>query len=110
MRDRPRILDRRCYKSGALPGEVLGLVFAGYMLLASQSPYPIIVYSLAGYRPHRSHYWEICNIRDPSLVTFYLSMYLILNEEHFTFYLQYKNSGTFANRKCEELSYPISHL
>ena len=29
-----------------------------------------------------------------------------LNEEHFTFHLQYKHSGTFANRKYEELSYP----
>ena len=26
-------------------------------------------------------------------------------EEHFTFHIQYKNSGTFANRKYEELSY-----
>ena len=32
--------------------------------------------------------------------------YLILNEEHFTFHLQYNHSGTFANRKYEELSYP----
>ena len=30
---------------------------------------------------------------------------LILNEEHLTFQLQYKNSGIFANRKYEELSY-----
>ena len=29
-----------------------------------------------------------------------------LNEEQFTFHLQYKHSGTFANRKYEELSYP----
>ena len=29
-----------------------------------------------------------------------------LNEEHFTFHLQYKYSGTFANGKYEELSYP----
>ena len=29
-----------------------------------------------------------------------------LNEEHFTFHLQYKHSGTFANRKYEELSNP----
>ena len=26
---------------------VLGLIFAGHVLLASQSPYPIIVYSVA---------------------------------------------------------------
>ena len=29
-----------------------------------------------------------------------------LNEEHFTFHLQYKHSGTIANRKYEEQSYP----
>ena len=28
-----------------------------------------------------------------------------LNEEHFTCHLQYKHSGTFANRAYEELSY-----
>ena len=32
-------------------------------------------------------------------------MYLpYLNEEHFTYHLQYKHSGTFVNRKYEELS------
>ena len=36
-------------------GGVLGLLFAGYVPLASQSPYPIIVYFLANYRPHLSH-------------------------------------------------------
>ena len=74
------------------------------MPLASQSPYPIVVYSVANYRPH--HFRQMCNFRDPNLVTFYLCIYLILNEEHFTFHLQYKHSGTFANRKYEELSYP----
>ena len=49
---------------------------------------------------------QICNFRDPSLVTFYLCISLKLNEEHFTFHLQYKHSGMFANRKYEELSYP----
>ena len=38
-------------------GGVLGLIFAGYLPLASQSPYPIIVYSVANYRPHLSHFW-----------------------------------------------------
>ena len=34
-------------------------------------------------------------------------MYLILTKEHFTFHLQYKHSGTFANCKYEDqLSYP----
>ena len=36
----------------------------------------------------------------------YIDLFFKLNEEHFTFHLQYKHSGTFANRKCEELSYP----
>ena len=30
-------------------GEVLGLIFGPYVLLGSQSPYPIIVYSVANY-------------------------------------------------------------
>ena len=38
-------------------GEVLRLIFAGYVRLASQSPYPIIVYSVASYGPHLSHFW-----------------------------------------------------
>ena len=32
--------------------------------------------------------------------------FLKLNKEHITSHLQYKHSGTFANRKYEELSYP----
>ena len=39
-------------------GGVLGLMFAGYVLLASQSPSPIIVYFLANYRPHLSYFLE----------------------------------------------------
>ena len=48
---------------------------------------------------------QMCNFRDPNLVTLYLCMYLILNREHLTFHLRYKHSGTFANCKYEELSY-----
>ena len=51
---------------------------------------------------------QICNFRDPNLVTCYyyeLNPFFRLNEEHFTFHLQYKHSGTFANRKYEELYY-----
>ena len=40
------------------PGGVLGLMFAGYVPLASQSPHPILVYFLANYRPHLSHFLE----------------------------------------------------
>ena len=87
---------------------LLGSIFAGYVPLASQSPYPIIVYFAANYRPHLSHFWQICNFRDLNLVTLYLCMYLILNKEQFTFHLQYKHSGTFANREYEELVYTHS--
>ena len=51
---------------------------------------------------------QIFNFRDPSFVTFYfyeLIIFFRLNEEHFTFHLQYKHSGAFANCKYEELSY-----
>ena len=87
-------------------GGKLALIFSGYVPLASHTPYPIIVR------------WPII---DPILVTFgqifnfrQLSHFLFsridpffrLNEEHFTFHLQYKHSATFANRKYayEELS------
>ena len=39
-------------------GGVLGLMFAGYVPLASQSTYPIIIYFLANYRPHVSQFVE----------------------------------------------------
>ena len=63
---------------------VLGSIFAGYVPLASPDPYPIIVYSVANYRPHVSHFWanipqiptcrdlltpEIPQMCDPILVT-----------------------------------------
>ena len=39
-------------------GGVLGLLFAGYVPMASQSPYPIIVYFLAHYRAHLNHFLQ----------------------------------------------------
>ena len=39
-------------------GWLLWLMFAGYVPLASQSPCPSIVYFLANYRPHPSHFLE----------------------------------------------------
>ena len=38
------------------PGVLLRLIFAGYVPLGSYSPYPIIVYSVANYRPHLNHF------------------------------------------------------
>ena len=54
--------------------------------------------------PILATFGQIFNFRDPRLVTFYFYELTIfrLNEEHFTFHLTYKHSGTFANRKYEE--------
>ena len=73
--------------------QLLGSIFARYVL------WPIIDSILVTFG-------QICNFRYPNLVPFYLFMYLILNKEHFPFHLHYKHSGTLANRKNEELSYP----
>ena len=35
----------------------LVLIFAEYVPLASQSPYPIIAYSVTNYRAHLTHLW-----------------------------------------------------
>ena len=64
----------------ALPfpgGEVLGLIFAGSVLLASQSPYPIYDYFLANYKPHLIHFLGKCNVCDLNLVPLYLCIYQI---------------------------------
>ena len=37
-------------------GGVLGSIFAAYLPLASQNPYPIIVYSVVNYSPHLNHF------------------------------------------------------
>ena len=37
-------------------------MFAGYVPLGSQSSYSIIVYFLANYRPHLSHFFENVSI------------------------------------------------
>ena len=39
-------------------GGLLGLISTGYVPLVSQNPYPIIVYSVAKYGLHLSHFWE----------------------------------------------------
>ena len=44
----------------------IGSIFAGYVPLASQSPYPIIGYSVADYRPHLSHFCGNVNFVIPT--------------------------------------------
>ena len=90
-------------------GNVSAMPRGRYVLLDFESRYPIIVYSVANYRPHLSHFWA--NIKfSGSQLSHYLFLWIDpffrLNEEHFTFNLQYKHSGRFANRKYEKLSYP----
>ena len=36
----------------------------------------------------------------------WIDPFFLLKKEHFTFHLEYKHSGMFANRQYEELNYP----
>ena len=58
-----------------MPEGVLGLIFAWYVPLASQSLYPIIVYSVPMpiIDPILVTFGQIFNFRDPSLVTSYFN-------------------------------------
>ena len=51
-------------------GGGFGLMFAGYVPLASENPYRVMVYSVGNYRPHLSHFWaklaKMCNFRYPN--------------------------------------------
>ena len=53
------------------PGDEV--VFAGYVLLAFQNPYTIIIYCAANYSPHLCHFWS--NVI--YFTTFCLCIYLI---------------------------------
>ena len=55
--DPPLLLDSiSCPHEKKPPGGLLRFIFAGYVPLASQNPYPIIVYFVAKYRLHLSHF------------------------------------------------------
>ena len=86
---------------------VIGLIFAGYVLLASQNHYPIIVYSVANYRPHLSHFWANMKF-SPSQLCHFLFMYLRYIEwTALYFSLQYKILVQLLTVIImEELSYP----
>ena len=80
----------------------LGLIFAGHVLLASQSPYLIIVYSGANIiiiqTPSQSLLGKYVIFVIPcNSVTFYF--YEFTHGDYFTFHfhLQYKHTGMFAN-------------
>ena len=59
-------------------------------------PYPIILYSVANYRPHLITFGQICNFPDPNLLTFYiyeLTHFLDnLNEKHVTVFFIYRTN------------------
>ena len=80
------------FPKGVGGGGGLGLIFVGHVLLASQSPYLVIVYSGANIiiDPMLVTFGQICNFHDPNSVTF--CFYELNNEEHFTFHLQYKHT------------------
>ena len=79
------------------------------LVFAAGLPEPIPHYSILGvnYRPHLSHFWANIKFSRFHFSHILFIYHLILNEQHFTSHrLQYNHSGTFTNRKCEELSYP----
>ena len=53
-------------------GGVLGWIFAGYVPLASQGPYPIIFYSVANniIVPILVTFGQLCHFCDPNLFSF----------------------------------------
>ena len=57
------------------PRGLLWLIFPWYVPLASQGPYPIIVYFVANCRPHISHFWANMSLLR-SQVSHFLFMYL----------------------------------
>ena len=86
-------LQSRNDEEGRGGGGVLVSSFAGCVLLASQNPYPIIVYSVANYRPHLSHFWanvivisrmefnasQLLNIKTTAGTIFQSRIFLFLN-------------------------------
>ena len=64
---------------------VLGLIFAGYVPLASQIPYPIIVYFVANYRPHLSHFWANTKFSRSQLSIYEITLYWMKNTLLFTY-------------------------
>ena len=63
------------------PGGLLVLIFAGYVWpLRAPTPLQSILWPII--HPILVTFGQICNFCVPNLVTFYLRIYLILNEEH----------------------------
>ena len=84
------------------PGGALGSGFAGYVPLASQNPHPIIVYSVANYRPHLSHFWA--NVTVISRSEFNASRLLNIKTTAGTIFQP--RTFLFLNPCLPEFSYP----
>ena len=61
-------------------GGALGLIFARVCAVGLQSPYPIIVYSVANYRPHLSHFWANMSFSRSQLVIHRKAFYVWVKE------------------------------
>ena len=85
-------------------GGVLGSTFGGYVPLTSQNPYPIIVYSVASYRPHLSHFWA--NVIVISRTEFNASR--LLNIKTIAGAIFQPRIFLFLNLCLPEFSYPIN--
>ena len=92
----------RAQPGGRGGGGVLGVNFCWVCATGLSSPYPIIVYSVAKYRPHLSLFGQICSFRN--LCNYLINSLNSSSESELThFSPTVKTSGKFANRrfKCD---------
>ena len=98
----PEIYWTKNWQTGGGGGAVLGSSFAGYVPLASQNPYPIIVYSVASYRSHLSPFWA--NVIVISRMEFNASRLLTIKTTAGTIFQP--RIFLFLNPCLPEFSYP----
>ena len=86
-RSQPLANYRRTFSPGRGGGAALGLIFARSGAAGLSKPLPRYrLFCGQLYTPSSVvTFGQICNFRDPNLVTLYLCTYLILNEELITF-------------------------
>ena len=86
-RSQPLANYRRTFSPGRGEGGALGLIFARSGAAGRSKPLPRYrLFCGQLYTPSSVvTFGQICNFRDPNLVTLYLCTYLILNEELITF-------------------------
>ena len=87
-------VTKQCRRS---PGGYLGEFLLGMCRWPLRVPTPLQSILWPIIDPISVTFGQICIFCDPNLVTFYLCIYLILNEKHSSFHQQYKHSGTFGD-------------